>query len=139
MLPSLSPSLSMALVVVVLVEAVEARVLAVGAALVPPVTSPLCMFSSRACSSEANCWKAEEKSVLLALVELVVALLEAVLAVEVVKDVELAEDALEVEAVEPYQLTEADEPLMLLTMRELPLTYKIDARFRTIYSRKRAC
>lgn len=109
----------MALVVVLLDEAVEA-VEAV-AALVLPVVSPLCICSSRACSSEANCWKAEEKSVLLALVVLVVALLEAELAVEVVKDVELAEDALEVEAVEPYQLTEADEPLMLLTMRELPL------------------
>jgi len=105
---------------VLLAEAVEAMV-AVGAALVAPVTLPLCMFNSRACRSEANCWKAEEKSLLLALVELVVALLEAELAVEVVKDVELAEDALEVEDVEPYQLTEADEPLMLLTMRELPL------------------
>ena len=122
-LPSWSPSLSIALVEVLLLEAVEAAFsrAAVGEALVAPVRLPLCMFSKRACSSEANCWKAEEKSLLLALVELVVALLEAELAVEVVKDVELAEDALEVEAVEPYQLTEADEPLLLLTMRELPL------------------
>lgn len=110
----------MALVEVLLPEAVDAveAVVVVGVAL---VVLPLCMFKSKACSSEANCWKAEEKSVLLALVVLVVALLEAELAVEVVKDVELADDALELEAVEPYQLTEADEPLMLLTMRELPL------------------
>jgi hypothetical protein len=76
--------------------------------------------------------------VLLALVVLVVALLDAELGVVEMKDVELVEDALEVEAVEPYQLTEADEPLMLLTMRELPLNYQIDARFLKVHSRKRA-
>ena len=66
---------------------------------------PLCICTSRDCSSEASCWKADEKSLLLALVLLLVALDEAALEVEVRKDVVLVDDALEDEDVEPYQST----------------------------------
>ena len=64
-----------------------------------------CICNSRDCSSAANCWKADEKSLLLALVLLLVELELDVLEVEVRKDVVLADDALEVEDADLYQST----------------------------------
>jgi len=107
LLPSPSPSGSIALASVLLVLLTLEVVASDDVASVPSLLPVCCICNSSDCSSAANCWKADEKSLLLALVVLLLLVeleLDA-LEVEVRKDVVLVDDALEVEDADLYQST----------------------------------
>jgi len=89
------------------VLAVSVEAVSLVAAALSVLLVPLCICRSRACSSEASCWKADEKSLLEPLVVLLVEVLLVLLALLVLvrNEVELADDALEVEDAELYQST----------------------------------
>lgn len=89
----------------VLLELLTLEVVATDDAASVLVVPVCCICNSSDCSSEASCWKADEKSLLLALVLLLVALELDVLEVEERKDVVLADDELEVEDADLYQST----------------------------------
>lgn len=106
LLPSPSPSGSIALASVLLVLLTLEVVASDDVASVPSLLPVCCICNSSDCSSAANCWKADEKSLLLALVVLLLVELELdALEVEVRKDVVLVDDALEVEDADLYQST----------------------------------
>ena len=106
LLPSPSPSGSIARASVLLVLLTLEVVASDDVASVPSLLPVCCICNSSDCSSAANCWKADEKSLLLALVVLLLVELELdALEVEVRKDVVLVDDALEVEDADLYQST----------------------------------